>query len=480
MLTEESRFAVRAHKLLDICLTAAAFIVSWYVKWFMLPKPLRGLTIVPNYYIILLVIIIIWYLYFELFGLYVSYRRRSFSRIFIDTLKAVSAGMLTMALVIYIFKIVDISRLLLGMFFILNIGLLAFSKWIIYRFLKSYWQKGFNIRNIIIVGSKTRAVDVITAVKDYYQSGFKIIGCLDINQEDIGREVKEDIRVIDTVDHLQKIILEQVVDEIIFAMPLKRISHIEDYILAAEKVGITVRIIPDWQISKVMYTPQIAKMRFEQFLGLITMTLSTTTAYRGALIVKNVFDYVFAGAALLLLLPLLLLIALAIRVSSPGPVLYRQRRCGLNGRIFMVLKFRTMVADAEERLAEIKDLNEADGPVFKVKDDPRIIPYVGTFLRKSSLDELPQLINILQGEMSLIGPRPPIPEEVEHYDPWQRRRISMKPGITCIWQTAPHRNDLGFEQWMQMDLEYIDNWSLWLDLKIFFRTVLVMLLGMGR
>ena len=155
-------------------------------------------------------------------------------------------------------------------------------------------------------------------------------------------------------------------------------------------------------------------------------------------------------------------------------------RCSLNGWRFMVYKFRTMVVDAEKRLHEVKALNEMDGPVFKIRKDPRIVPCIGALLRKTSLDELPQIINVLRGEMSLVGPRPPIPAEVEEYEVWQRRRLSMKPGLTCIWQCALKRNEIGFNEWMKMDLSYIDNWSLWLDFKIIFRTVKVVLLGEGR
>ena len=146
----------------------------------------------------------------------------------------------------------------------------------------------------------------------------------------------------------------------------------------------------------------------------------------------------------------------------------------------MVYKFRSMVVDAEERQMEFEELNESSGPVFKIEKDPRIVPYVGTFLRRTFIDEIPQLINILKGEMSLVGPRPPIPHEVEKYQLWQRRRLSMKPGLTCLWQTSPNRHDMSFDEWMNLDLYYIDNWSLMLDAKIFFGTLKVMLLGTGR
>lgn len=153
---------------------------------------------------------------------------------------------------------------------------------------------------------------------------------------------------------------------------------------------------------------------------------------------------------------------------------------GVNDRKFMLLKFRTMVAAADKKRQELEGLNESDVPVFKIRNDPRIIPVIGHVLRTTCLDELPQLINIVRGEMSVVGPRPPIPSEVVQYKPWQRKRLSMKPGLTCIWQTSPNRNDISFNDWMKLDLEYIDNWSLWPDFKLLLKTVKVVLLGYGR
>jgi lipopolysaccharide/colanic/teichoic acid biosynthesis glycosyltransferase len=167
-------------------------------------------------------------------------------------------------------------------------------------------------------------------------------------------------------------------------------------------------------------------------------------------------------------------------MCSSGPVLFKQVRSGLNGRKFTVYKFRSMVVNAEAMLPDVLKFNESSGPVFKIKDDPRITPGIGTFLRKTSLDELPQLVNVLRGEMSIIGPRPPIPAEVVEYKPGERRRLTMKPGITCIWQIQQRRNEIPFDRWMALDLEYIDNWSLWLDFKILCKTVVAVILGRGR
>ena len=181
--------------------------------------------------------------------------------------------------------------------------------------------------------------------------------------------------------------------------------------------------------------------------------------------------------ALVVLSPLMLILALLVRLTSPGPVLYRQTRCGLNGRRFTLLKFRSMVANAESLRPELESLNELEGPAFRAADDPRCTS-VGRWLRKFSLDELPQLWNVLWGDMSFVGPRPPLPEEVERYEPWQRRRLRMRPGLTCLW-TLEGRNRLSFDRLVQFDLAYIDNWSLWLDLKIVVKTIPRVAMGRG-
>jgi exopolysaccharide biosynthesis polyprenyl glycosylphosphotransferase len=321
-------------------------------------------------------------------------------------------------------------------------------------------------------------VDVIDAIGSRLGSGYRVLGCLEVNKSEIDKKVKNGIRVIGTIDHLKKILLDKVVDELIFAMPLKKIGNAGEYIALAEEIGVSVRIIPDWQIHKLRYKPEIASIRFEEFLGLPTLAMTTTPRKAAELLIKSAFDYVAGAIGFVLVLPLFLVICISIKTTSKGPVFFRQERSGLNGRRFQLYKFRTMVENAEALKETLKMQNEMTGPVFKVTNDPRITP-VGNILRKLSLDELPQIINVLKGEMSLVGPRPPIPSEVEKYEPWQRRRLSMKPGITCIWQTNG-RNRIDFAEWMKMDLEYIDNWSLWLDLKLLIKTVPAVLLATGK
>jgi len=208
------------------------------------------------------------------------------------------------------------------------------------------------------------------------------------------------------------------------------------------------------------------------------LTISNTPMSYLALQSKALFDRVFSAFVLFMLIPAFLVIGIAIKLDSKGPVFFSQKRVGLRGRRFMVHKFRTMVVNAEELKQELMAQNEMDGPVFKIAKDPRITR-VGQFLRKTSLDELPQFFNVLMGEMSVVGPRPPLPDEVREYERWQLRRLSMKPGITCIWQVSG-RNDIPFEEWMKMDLEYIDNWSLKLDFVIFLKTIRTMFRGDGK
>ena len=395
-------------------------------------------------------------------------------------IKAVFIGMAVLVIGLYLLKIKDVSRLLLTIFCLVDISLLGVSKSIVYRVITSYRTRGFNYRNILVVGSKERAKDIINIIRAHPYAGLRVMGCLETNEIAVGQEVIKDVKVIGLLKDMRDLLRNEVVDEIIFAMPLSKIPEPHQYMLIAEQVGVSVRIVPDWQIHRQQYEPAIASTVFENFFGNPTLILATTTQSKDKLLIKYAFDYIFSALAFIILLPFFIAIPIAIKMFSKGPVLFRQERCGLNGRRFMIYKYRTMLVDAEARQRELEALNEADGPVFKIKDDPRIIPYIGKLLRKISLDELPQLINVLKGEMSMVGPRPPIPAEVEKYDDWQRRWLSMKPGLTCLWQVAPYRNEVSFGEWMRMDLEYIDNWSLRLDFGIMLRTVAVVVLGAGR
>jgi exopolysaccharide biosynthesis polyprenyl glycosylphosphotransferase len=261
------------------------------------------------------------------------------------------------------------------------------------------------------------------------------------------------------------------IDDMIFIVDRQRLESCEDVFLLCEEQGVTVRVVLK------LFPHSIARIGFHELDGYPLLTFSTTPSNEFLLFVRRVLDVLLS---MILLVPASVAIgvaAIAIKLSSPGPVFFCQTRCGLHGRPFTMYKLRSMINDAEQRRVELESINEMDGPVFKSSRDPRVTN-VGRVLRRFSIDEFPQLFNVVRGEMSLVGPRPPLPAEVERYERWQRRRLSMKPGITCLWQISG-RNQIGFEEWMRLDLNYIDNWSLLLDLKILLKTVPVVLLGRG-
>ncbi|HBT88707.1 sugar transferase [Desulfobacter sp.] len=480
MLREQRSLILDFEKLLDITITAFSFIAAYFIKRHLVPSRLAGLSTDPNYYLILTLIIISWYIAFKWMNMYMSYRERPFWQFFTCIVKSNLLGMLLLTIIMYVMHIHAISRLLMGIFIALNIGLLTLSKFIIFTTLEKLRTDGLNTRSVLIIGSKERAREVIRAVEKYKASGYRVAGCFDINEDLLGQTVENGHKVIGLVGDLEAYLRHNIVDELIFAMPLKMIQRGDRYLALAESMGIKVRIIPDWEIHYLMYRPNIAAIRFESFLGVYNMVLQSTPANEGKILIKHVAGYMTAMVLTLVLMPVFIAVAVAIKRTSPGPVFYTQERLGLNGRKFKLYKFRTMVNNADEIRKELEEMNEMDGPVFKIKDDPRIIPGIGQFLRKTSLDELPQLFNVLRGEMCLVGPRPPLSKEVDEYSVRHRRRLSMKPGMTCLWQIAPNRNDLSFEEWMNLDLKYIDNWSLFNDVKILVLTARAVLTRSGR
>jgi exopolysaccharide biosynthesis polyprenyl glycosylphosphotransferase len=276
----------------------------------------------------------------------------------------------------------------------------------------------------------------------------------------------------DWVARLPELLHREPIGCVIFNVGQTYFSEVERAILACETEGVEAWLVADFVKTS------IARATIDEFAGKPVLVFRSTPEISWQLVGKRLLDITGAAVGLLILGPLVMLpAALAIRLTSPGPILFRQKRSGLHGRLFTMYKFRSMVDEAEMLRVELEAFNEVSGPVFKMKQDPRVTP-IGRFLRRTSIDELPQLWNVLKGEMSLVGPRPPIPSEVSKYDPWHRRRLSMKPGLTCLWQISG-RSAVGFDQWMKLDLEYIDRWSLWLDIKILFRTIPVVFSGFG-
>ncbi len=324
-------------------------------------------------------------------------------------------------------------------------------------------------KQVIMAGTGARARAIVDSILDSPELGVSVRGFLDYRRNGLWRY--RDIPLRGHPDQFGQIAATEQVDAVIVAVDTRELPRTRRLFDTAEKMGVAVWFMPD------IYKARVATARPTWLNGSPALVYRAVPEGRLALLAKHVMDRIGAVVGLVLTAPLMLLTAIAIKIDSPGSILFKQKRCGLNGKQFHLYKFRTMCCDAEKKKDQLRHLNVMSGPVFKAKNDPRVTR-VGRVLRKCSIDEVPQFFNVLRGEMSLVGPRPPLPAEVTQYEPWQRRRLSVKPGVTCLWQVNG-RNDVDFEQWMQMDLHYIDNWSLWLDTKILARTVPAVMKGNG-
>lgn len=481
MLKEQSRLLAAASFLVDLALVGTAFVLAHFCRADILPWLFPEAFPPPFYPLASYLPLLPWVLAIWGFLLLASDTYRSHRTVpLIDEAREIARtcamGMMALALSIYAFRLDswllgqdEISRpwiVLVG----LLAGLLLLTEKLALRTLSRYVRShGLNYRTVVIVGTNQVALDLADSMVDHRYWGFRILGF--VSHPNLDEPLPPGRPLLGTVDDLMKIVESTVVDDILFCVTRRDLDRMEDTILALHEQGIRTRF------ALQLFPHARAKTQLEDLDGVPILTFSTTPERFLPLIVKRGLDIVLSVSLMALSLPVMLFIALLIKLTEGGQVVYRQTRCGLNGRRFTMYKFRTMVADAEERQRELMHLNEMTGPVFKLKLDPRVT-FIGRFLRRFSLDELPQLLNVLRGDMSLVGPRPPIPSEVAKYQRWQRRRLSMKPGLTCLWQISG-RNHLDFDRWMQLDLEYIDSWTPWLDLKILLKTVPAVLTGRG-
>ncbi|PWT97536.1 MAG: sugar transferase [Terriglobia bacterium] len=324
---------------------------------------------------------------------------------------------------------------------------------------------------VMVVGTGERARGLAEALERSVEYGIRLRGFLSEQPlKRSGEILLSEAYPVYPIADLPAILRQHVIDEIIFAVGSESLSELEEYFLLCDEEGVRTRVAVD-------FFPHVnSTVSLERFGATPLLTFSAAPYDEIRLLAKRILDIVLATAGLIVLAPFMLVIAVVIRSTSPGPVIFRQVRCGLNGRRFLFYKFRSMCENAEEMRAAVAHLSTRE-TAFKIPRDPRLTP-VGRFLRKFSIDEWPQLWNVLRGDMSLVGPRPAVPYEVEQYKRWQRRRLRMRPGLTCLWAVCG-RDNVDFETWMKMDMQYIDNWSLALDWKILLRTIPRVLTGRG-
>jgi exopolysaccharide biosynthesis polyprenyl glycosylphosphotransferase len=419
----------------------------------------------------MIAILVIWSFLLFQFNAYRSYRAVSIVDETVTITQVAMIGGILVGTFAFVFQFKLASRTLIVLFMALNVILLVLERSAVRAVSWSFRKKGYNYRNVLIVGTGAMADEMCSIINKYQHWGLRVVGVVADQDEDKPEKVDRRL-IIGKLNDLENIINNYVVDEVIFALPGKIYEQLEDKLLLLEEQGISVRL------SAKIFPHVIAKINFEELETIPLLTFTTVPTDHIALGLKRVFDIFVSSLLIALSSPIMLSAVVAIKLTSKGPILFRQRRCGLNGRIFTLYKFRSMSVDAETRRKEMESLNEMEGPVFKIKDDPRVTT-IGRFIRKTSIDELPQLWNVLRGDMSIVGPRPPIPEEVGKYERWQRRRLSMRPGITCLWQIGGRNNIANFDDWVRLDLQYIDTWSLSLDLKIFLKTIPVVLFQKG-
>jgi len=467
MLRQRAKVVGFAVYVCDIFLIIAAFFIAYWVRGAVPSIDYGPLYPIQDYLRLLFLILPVWTFLLYYFGLYESSRTKPLWAEPWSILQVGFWGTLFISMFIFSFKLYYASRLFIFIFWGLAFLLLSAGRLAIRAAAKQVRRRGYNYRNVIVVGDPTRAEEIADTLNKYNDWGLKVTGIVVDREEDRTSKIGN-YPVVGIVADIVNIIENQIVDEIIFAVSRQRLEDIEEIFLICEEQGIRTRVA-------VNFFPHIiAKTHVDDLDGIPMLTFTTTPHNELPLAFKRLFDILAAGGLLISLSPLCLLIAIAIKVTSRGPIFFRQVRVGLNGRRFTLYKFRSMVEDAEAKRAELLHLNEMDGPAFKVKNDPRLTR-IGRFLRRTSLDESPQLVNVLKGDMSIVGPRPPVPEEVLRYERRQRRRLSMKPGLTCIWQVQGRNKIRDFDNWVELDLWYIDNWSLKLDFKIFFKTVPVVL-----
>jgi exopolysaccharide biosynthesis polyprenyl glycosylphosphotransferase len=461
-------------KVFDLCVLITAFVSAGIIlSDGMTFAQFMGLRIKLSNGLLFALLLITWHNLFVFCGLYVSKRLMTAYTEILGVCKATSLAAIFLFVLARTFHLHLVTPALVILFWVFCTGGMVGGRLAAHSFLLALRSRGRNRRFILIVGTNDRAIDFVRQIAGRPELGYEIVGFVDDDWSGIRKFEGTGLVRCCTFSDLADFLRHTVVDEAAIYLPLRSYyEHAAQLVSLCEQHGIAIRF--DSQIFNFRNSHSHAQ-DLEAGSQVLAMAGSSDV---WPTLVKRVFDCVFSGLLLVVLTPLFFVIALLVKCTSPGPALFRQTRVGLNKRQFQIYKFRTMIANAEQIQDHFLPMNEMVGPVFKIKKDPRVTP-LGKVLRKTSMDELPQLINVLKGEMSLVGPRAMSLRDYQLFDQdWQRRRFSVKPGITCLWQVNG-RNSVPFEKWMELDMQYIDKWSLWLDLKILARTVPAVLRGTG-
>jgi exopolysaccharide biosynthesis polyprenyl glycosylphosphotransferase len=460
----------------DLAVTGVAFVLAYLLRSFLVhfeffSKHFPGIYPFSHYLPLMLAFLMAWAVVGYASRFYRDLEMSNPIQLVLNLLNQLAIVLVIIYAGLYLFRRIDISRTYVLLIGVVDFVLLLVGRYLSYNGIALMRRRLQRYHYFLIVGSGARAREMATLIEESRGMGLRLVGFVDPNSEGSNLGDRFGRYEVFPPNVLEQVLQDRVIDEVVFAVNMQELARLEPLMAHCANVGVKIRV-------QLEFLPEAySRIYLENFHDVPLLSLSSAPESELLLFFKRAFDVVLSAAFLVLLAPLLIAIAAAIRITSPGQVLFRQTRCGLGGRKFTLYKFRSMVNNAEQLRAELHELNELDGHAFKITDDPRITP-VGRILRRFSLDELPQMWNILRGDMSFVGPRPAIPDEVEKYEPWQRRRLRMRPGLTCIW-VIEGRSHVKFYRWIQLDLAYIDNWSLWLDAKIFLRTIPIVISGRG-
>ncbi len=460
---------------LVFCLFLASASLPTNIKLVPFPLLLTEPVLVTDF-ILLLAFALCWLKIFDIFGLYRSRRLITWKAEVKDIVNATSLS----ALVLFILSMVLNFQLLppqvVFIFWAYSTSATILARLALRYSLNRLRARGVNLHNLLIVGTNPRALSFAQNIESRLELGYNIIGFVDDTWSGTEKFLESGYPLVANFASLPSFLRNNVVNEVVIDLPIDSLrEQIFRIIGQCVEQGIVVRCLSDsYQFLRKIQ----ARAKLDLFENSILVTVETGAMMGWSVWAKRIFDYMVSWLLVVVLSPVVVLIALAIKITSPGPAFFIQERVGLQKRRFRMLKFRTMYKNSEQKQEELEALNEASGPVFKLRDDPRVTP-VGHFLRRTSLDEIPQLFNVLNGDMSLVGPRPlPVRDYQGFSQDWHRRRFSVRPGITCLWQ-AEGRSNLPFETWMSLDMKYIDEWSFWLDMKILAQTVIAVLSKTG-
>jgi len=426
---------------------------------------------------LILFIILIWMVLIQIFENGIRFRSTSYMQIFQNTTFTALATVTTTFSINSLFGLYSYSFPYILCYSIFTYILLTLKRLTMKYTLSTLREEGLDPRNILIVGMSRRAKGLISQFEINKEYGLKVCSILDPDISKHGTSLNG-IKIIGGLARFKKTVKDLKIDEVFFALDFDINRNIEQQFLFLDLIGVNYHITMNESVYRYVSKFKNIKPVSVNYYGISVLSFKSVPADYFKLFFKNIIERIFAIVLLIISFPVLFAVGLIIKISSKGPIIFKQKRVGLHGRLFNQYKLRSMIVDADKMKEALSHLNEQSGPVFKIKNDPRLTS-IGKFIRKYSIDELPQLVNIISGDMSLIGPRPPVPSEVENYGDYETRRLSMKPGITGLWQVSGRNHIKEFSEWVRLDLEYIDNWSFVLDLKIAFRTIRTVFSGSG-